>query len=140
MNLNFEIEALDKSISNYELILSRFDSWKDSKREIILNQILNSEKKLEFLVEIDNTQRVFYVESKQGDIFRYKSAVIKFIKFIIKDNKVIKLTVGVETLRSGYGLYLEELINSGYELKLHEECDVKGNILNFYFIIPNQAA
>lgn len=140
MNLNFEIESLNKSILNYELILSRFDYWKESKREIVLNQILNSEKKIEFLVEIDNSQRVFYIESKQGDIFRYKSAVIRFIKFIIKDNFVIKLTVGVETLRSGYGLHLEELINSGYELKLHEECDVKGNILNFYFIIPNIAA
>lgn len=140
MKSTFEILPENRTILNYENLLSQFDSWKNSKREIVLSQILESDKKIELFVEIDNTQKVFYVESKQGDIFSYKSAVIKSIRFVLKGNKVLSLRVELESISSGYGLKLSELFESGYELKLLEEIDLKDNVSGFYFILPNQAA
>lgn len=140
MKSTFEILPENRTILNYENLLSQFDSWKNSKREIVLSQILESDKKIELFVEIDNTQKVFYVESKQGDIFSYKSAVIKSIRFVLKGNKVLSLRVDIESISSGYGLKLSELFESGYELKLLEEIDLKDNVSGFYFILPNQAA
>lgn len=140
MKSTFEIIPQNKTILNYENLLSQFDSWKKSKREIVISQILESDKKIELFVEIDNSQKVFYVESKQGDIFSYKSAVIKSIRFILIGNKVLSLRVELESISSGYGLKLSELFESGYELKLMQEIDLKDNISGFYFILPNQAA
>lgn len=140
MKSTFEIIPQNKTILNYENLLSQFDSWKISKREIVISQILESDKKIELFVEIDNSQKVFYVESKQGDIFSYKSAVIKSIRFILIGNKVLSLRVELESISSGYGLKLSELFESGYELKLMQEIDLKDNISGFYFILPNQAA
>lgn len=140
MKSTFEIIPQNKTILNYENLLSQFDSWKNSKREIVISQILESDKKIELFVEIDNSQKVFYVESKQGDIFSYKSAVIKSIRFILIGNKVLSLRVELESISSGYGLKLSELFESGYELKLMQEIDLKDNISGFYFILPNQAA
>lgn len=140
MKSTFEILPENRTILNYENLLSQFDSWKNSKREIVLSQILESDKKIELFVEIDNTQKVFYVESKQGDIFSYKSAVIKSIRFVLNGNKVLSLRVDIESISSGYGLKLSELFESGYELKLLEEIDLKDNVSGFYFILPNQAA
>lgn len=140
MKSTFEILPENRTILNYENLLSQFDSWKNSKREIVISQILESDKKIELFVEIDNSQKVFYVESKQGDIFSYKSAVIKSIRFVLKGNKVLSLRVDIESISSGYGLKLSELFESGYELKLLEEIDLKDNVSGFYFILPNQAA
>lgn len=140
MKSTFEILPENRTILNYENLLSQFDSWKNSKREIVLSQILESDTKIELFVEIDNTQKVFYVESRQGDIFSYKSAVIKSIRFILIGNKVLSLRVELESISSGYGLKLTELFEYGYELKLLEEIDLKDNVSGFYFVIPNQAA
>lgn len=110
----------------------------NAKREIVLCQILESDKKIELFVEIDNSQKVSYVESKQGDIFSYKSAIIKSIRFILNSNKVLSIRVELESISSGYGLKLSELFKSGYELQLLEETDLKDNVSGFYFVIPNQ--
>lgn len=138
MKYTFEILPERRTILNYENLLSQFDSWKNAKREIVLCQILESDKKIELFVEIDNSQKVSYVESKQGDIFSYKSAIIKSIRFILNSNKVLSIRVELESISSGYGLKLSELFKSGYELQLLEETDLKDNVSGFYFVIPNQ--
>lgn len=140
MEYTFEISPQDRPIQNYEKLLSQFDCWKDSKREIMLNQILESDKKIELFVEIDNSQKVFYVDCKEGSVFRYKCAVIKSIKFIIKESSVINLQLVIEPLLSGFGLKLTALLKSEYELKLIEETELKDDVSGFYFVIPNQAA
>ena len=148
MKHTFEILPENRTILNYENLLSQFDSWKYSKREVVLSQVLESDKKIELFVEIDNSQKggqrilkpILYVEGRQGDYFRYKTAVIKSIKFVIKDNKVLNVRVELESTFSAHGLRVSELFESGYELQLLEEIDLKDNITGFYFILPNQAA
>ena len=97
MKKTFEIELDDTEIFSYEDILSRFSNWKKYKREINLNQLLEDGKKIQFDVEIENNQCVFYVSV--SDDFKYTTSlvnvcsVITKFNFIILNNKVIKLEV-----------------------------------------------
>ena len=61
MEHTFSIDVDGLKIDNYENYLSKFSNWKKYKREINLNLLLESGKKIEFEVEMNNTQSVNYV-------------------------------------------------------------------------------
>ncbi len=46
MKKTFDIELQDNKIEDYEVILSKFSNWKQYKREINLNQLLEEGKKM----------------------------------------------------------------------------------------------
>ena len=144
MKKTFEIELDDTEIFSYEDILSRFSNWKKYKREINLNQLLEDGKKIQFEVEIENNPNVFYVSV--SDDFKYTTSLVnvcsvidKFI-FIILKNKVIKLEVELKILTTQWGKTIKNIIESGVDLKLYQNKDIKGQIDNFYFKFPKQAS
>lgn len=140
----FEIELGDIEISSYEYILSRFSNWKKYKREINLNQLLEDGKKIQFDVEIENNQCVFYVSV--SDDFKYTTSlvnvcsVITKFNFIILNNKVIKLEVELKILTTQWGKTIKNILESDIDLKLYQNKDIEGQIDNFYFKLPKQAS
>lgn len=140
----FEIELGDIEISSYEDILSRFSNWKKYKREISLNQLLEDGKKIQFDVEIENNQSVFYVSV--SDDFKYTTSlvnvcsVITKFNFIILNNKVIKLEVELKILTTQWGKTIKNILESDIDLKLYQNKDIEGQIDNFYFKLPKQAS
>lgn len=139
----FEIELGDIEISSYEDILSRFSNWKKYKREINLNQLLEDGKKIQFDVEIENNQCVFYVSV--SDDFKYTTlvnvcSVITKFNFIILNNKVIKLEVELKILTTQWGKTIKNILESDIDLKLYQNKDIEGQIDNFYFKLPKQAS
>lgn len=140
----FEIELGDIEISSYENILSRFSNWKKYKREINLNQLLEDDKKIQFDVEIENNQCVFYVSV--SDDFKYTTSlvnvcsVITKFNFIILNNKVIKLEVELKILTTQWGKTIKNILESDIDLKLYQNKDIEGQIDNFYFKLPKQAS
>ena len=140
----FEIELDDIEISSYEDILSRFSNWKKYKREINLNQLLEDGKKIQFDVEIENNQCVFYVSV--SDDFKYTTSlvnvcsVITKFNFIILNNKVIKLEVELKILTTQWGKTIKNILESDIDLKLYQNKDIEGQIDNFYFKLPKQAS
>ena len=140
----FEIELGDIEISSYEDILSRFSNWKKYKREINLNQLLEDDKKIQFDVEIENNQCVFYVSV--SDDFKYTTSlvnvcsVITKFNFIILNNKVIKLEVELKILTTQWGKTIKNILESDIDLKLYQNKDIEGQIDNFYFKLPKQAS
>lgn len=140
----FEIELGDIEISSYEDILSRFSNWKKYKREINLNQLLEDGKKIQFDVEIENDQCVFYVSV--SDDFKYTTSlvnvcsVITKFNFIILNNKVIKLEVELKILTTQWGKIIKNILESDIDLKLYQNKDIEGQIDNFYFKLPKQAS
>ena len=144
MDRTFEIKLNDSKIGDYEEILSRFGNWKKYKREINLNQLLEEGKKIQFDVEIPNNQSVFYV-SVSND-FQYTTAltnvcsVINKFTFIILNNKVIDLRIDITFLDTKWGKEIQSIIESGVELQLNHHKNIKGQIDNFYFELPKQAA
>jgi hypothetical protein len=120
-------------IENYENILSNFSNWKEYKRQINLNLVLESGKKIQFDLEILNSSRVFYISVNCKESLRNACSVVKKLTFIIKKGNVIELEVEIETLSTHYGKIIEKIIKSGIELKLSQYLDSEGNVGNFYF-------
>jgi hypothetical protein len=138
----FEIELLNNKIEDYEDILSNFSNWKKYRREINLNQLLEDGKKIEFEVEISNSQGVLYVsvsDKIDTSITALVNAcsVIKKMTFIILNNEVLKLTIELKLLTTKWGKIITNLLESGIELKLHQHKNIQGKIDNFYFIDPS---
>lgn len=141
MKNEFKVELSCNQISDYEHLLSRFSNWKKYKREINLIQLLDSEKKIEFEVDIPNSQSVFYVNISTGIMETSGAcAAINKLTFIIHENLVIDLKVSVTILKSTFGNILSNLIKNEIELKLYQHAEIEGKITSFYFDIPNQAA
>ena len=145
MNKKFEIELDNTKIDNYDEILSKFSNWKRYKREINLNQLLEEGKKIQFDVEITNKESVFYVGVSEVEfepplsLVNVCSAVTK-LTFIILNNKILKLEVELKFLTTNCGKIIKNIIESGLELKLNQNSNIKGQIDGFYFNLPKKAA
>ena len=142
MKSEFNVELNNNKISDYENLLSRFSNWKKYKREINLNQLLESDKKIEFEVDIPNSQSVFYVNIST-DIMNTSGAcaVINKLTFIILENNVIDLKVSITVLTTTFGNILRNLLDSNIDLKLYQNTHIKGGqVIDFYFELPKQAA
>ena len=135
----FEIELLNNKMDDYEDILSRFSNWKEYKREINLNQLLEEGKKIEFEVEIPNNHSVLYVSVvDKGETIITRPvnvcSVIQKMTFIILNNEVLKLSIEIKLLTTNWSKIITNLLESGIDLKLHQHKNIEGKIDNFYFI------
>jgi hypothetical protein len=135
----FEIELLNNKMDDYEDILSRFSNWKEYKREINLNQLLEEGKKIEFEVEIPNNHSVLYVSvvDKEKTIITSPvnvCSVIQKMTFIILNNEVLKLSIEIKLLTTNWSKIIINLLESGIDLKLIKHKNIEGKIDNFYFI------
>jgi hypothetical protein len=142
MKVEFNVELSSNKITDYESLLSRFSNWKKYKREINLSQLLDSGKKIEFEVDIPNSQSVFYVNIST-DIMNTSGAcaVINKLTFIILENNVIDLKVSITVLMTTFGNILRNLLDSNIDLKLYQNTHIKrGQVIDFYFELPKQAA
>lgn len=136
----------DNRIEDYDKLLSRFSNWKSYKREINLNILLESNKKIEFRVDIENQSFGGMYISIDEDIentdFLLKNvcAVIKSLTFIIKESIVIDLKVEYKPLETEKGKMLLNLIK---DLDLNLDLLQKrldNEIIGFYFNLPKKAA
>ena len=135
----FEIELLNNKMDDYEDILSRFSNWKEYKREINLNQLLEEGKKIEFEVEIPNNHSVLYVSVvDKGETIITRPvnvcSVIQKMTFIIQNKEVLKLSIEIKLLTTNWSKIITNLLESGIDLKLHQHKNIEGKIDNFYFI------
>lgn len=134
---DFNIQLSDNTIEQYDMLLSRFKDWLKYKRDIKINSLLESGKRIEFTVELqDNT---IYISSVvDDDISKVNSlnnacAVVKNMKFIIYENKVEKLDIKISTLTTYYGKIIHDLIRADIDVKLNQYIDSEsGNIIGFY--------
>lgn len=141
---SFQVEVGDVGIDNYEQILSKFSNWKKYKREINLNLLLEQDKKIQFEVEITNSQSVLYVSISEDDSHTSSltnvSSTINKLTFIILNSKVIKLEVYLNHLDTKWGKIIKSIIESGVELKLNQHINIQNQVDNFYLELPKQAA
>ena len=88
---------------------------------------------------------VFYVSVCESE-YQYTTSLtnvcsaVNRLTFIILDSKVIKLEVELKLLDTKWGKIIKNLIESNIELKLSQNINIKGQVDNFYFELPKQAA
>ena len=141
---SFNIELDNNTLEQYEKLLSNFNNWSEYKREIKLNSILEY-KKIEFTLDISgHAHGVMYVnvvvdDAYDYDVLKKASSAIKFMKFILKGNKVLELEVTIKTMTTEWGKIIRDLIESGLELELKQNI-VDNQVKSFYFIYPKMTA
>jgi hypothetical protein len=67
-------------------------------------------------------------------------AVINKLTFIILENNVIDLKVSITALNTTFGNILRNLLDSNIDLKLYQNTHIEGQVIDFYFELPKQAA
>ena len=116
-------EISGEHIDFYESMLTKFSNWKEYRRDIILSDLLNSGKKIEFIVDIKNhILGAIYIDFKNDDSFELSKAcaAIQQLKFILKDNHVESLDITIKVLDTKWGKELKSIIESGVEVKLKQ--------------------
>jgi hypothetical protein len=141
---SFNIELDNNTLEQYEELLSNFNNWKEYKREIKLNSILE-DKKIEFTLDISgHTHGVMYVnvlvdDEDDFDILKKASSAIKHMKFILKGNNVLELEITIKTMTTEWGKIIRNLIESGVDLELKQYI-VDNKVRSFYFTHPKMVA
>lgn len=145
MTKEFSVELDNNKITDYEHLLSRFSNWKKYKREINLNQLLEKGKKIQFDIEIKNNPMVFYISVSDQE-YTYTTSLtnacssLKKLTFIILENKILKLEAELKLLDTNWGKEIKKLTESGLKLKLYQHINIEGQVDNFYFELPKEAA
>jgi hypothetical protein len=67
-------------------------------------------------------------------------AVINKMTFIILENIVIELKLSLNVLTTTFGNILRNLLDSNIDLKLYQNTHIEGQVTDFYFELPKQAA
>ena len=141
---SFNIELDNNTLDQYEKLLSSFSNWKEYKREIKLNSILE-DKKIEFTLDISgHAHGVMYVNvlidgEDDFDVLKKASSAIKHIKFILKGNNVLELEITIKTMNTEWGKIIGNLIESGIDLELKQRI-VDNKVKSFYFTYPKMVA
>jgi len=141
---SFNIELDNNTLEQYEKLLSNFSNWKEYKREIKLNSILE-DKKIEFTLDISgHANGVMYVnvlvdDEDDFEVLKKASSAIKHMKFILKGNNVLELEVTIRTLNTEWGKIIRDLIDSGIDLELKQNI-VDKKVKSFYFTHPKMVA
>ena len=141
---SFNIELDNNTLDQYEKLLSSFSNWKEYKREIKLNSILE-DKKIEFTLDISgHAHGVMYVNvlidgEDDFDVLKKASSAIKHIKFILKGNNVLELEITIKTMNTEWGKIIGNLIESGIDLELKQRI-VDNKVKSFYFTHPKMVA
>ena len=141
---SFNIELDNNTLEQYEKLLSNFSNWKEYKREIKLNSILE-DKKIEFTLDISgHAHGVMYVnvlvdDEDDFDVLKKTSSSIKHMKFILKGNNVLELEVTIKTMSTEWGKIIGNLIESGIDLELKQQI-VNKKVKSFYFTHPKMVA
>lgn len=134
----------DNRIEDYDKLLSRFSNWKSYKREINLNILLESNKKIEFKVDIENQSFGGMYISIDEDIetpyilLQNVCAVIKCLTFIIKESVVIDLIIEYKALNNEKGRMLLNILKDLDIDILQKRLD--NEIIGFYFNLPKKVA
>ena len=141
---SFNIELDNNTLEQYEKLLSSFSNWKEYKREIKLNSILE-DRKIEFTLDISgHAHGVMYVNvlvdgEDDFEVLKKASSAIKHMKFILKGNNVLELEVTIRTLNTEWGKIIGNLIESGIDLELKQRI-VDNKVKSFYFTYPKMVA
>ena len=117
---DYEVLLNNNTLDQFEDLMSRYKEWTSFKRDIILTNVLESGKKIQFDIESISLMAQL---GNFGNVVSLQMSVliIKSMSFILKENKVEKLTLRCKVLSTPMGKVVKELMENSMDidLKLH---------------------
>ena len=135
---DIEVSLADNTLDQYENMMSRHREWKGFKREIRLANLLESGKKIQFDIESISMLMPLGCEEKIVSI-QLTALEIKSIHFILKEEKVLKLTLKCIALETPMGKIVRDLMVASVPIEIRQHVS-DGKIVYFYVDSPENNA
>ena len=129
-DFDYEVLLNNNTLNQFEDLMSRYKEWTSFKRDIILTNILESGKRIQFDIE---SISMFGQFGNSGNILSLQMGVlrIKSMSFILKENKVEKLTLRCRVLETPMGKVVKELMENSMDIDLKPHI-IDNKVVYFY--------
>jgi hypothetical protein len=129
-DFDYEVLLNNNTLDQFEDLMSRYKEWTSFKRDIRLTSILESGKKIQFDIE---SISMFAQLGNSGNIISLQMGVltIKSMSFILKENKVEKLTLRCKVLSTPMGKVVKELMENSMTVDLKPHI-IDNKVVYFY--------
>ena len=129
-DFDYEVLLNNNTLDQFEDLMSRYKEWTSFKRDIILTSILESGKKIQFDIE---SISMFGQFGNSGNILSLQMSVliIKSMSFILKENKIEKLTLRCRLLETPMGKVVKELMENSMDIDLKPHI-IDNKVVYFY--------
>lgn len=135
---DYEVLLNNNTLDQFEDLMSRYKEWTSFKRDIILTNVLESGKKIQF--DIESISLMAQLGNFGNTVSLQMSVlIVKSMSFILKENKVEKLTLRCKVLSTPMGKVVKELMENSMDidLKLHI---IDNKVVYFYVDTYENAA
>lgn len=129
-SFEFEVSLSENTLDQYENLMSRYREWKDFKRDIRLTSLLEAGKKIQFDIESISMMVPLGHEEKIVSI-QLSALEIKSMSFILKEDRVERLTMRCRTLETPMGKVVNTLMEASIPIELRQKT-IDGKIAYFY--------
>jgi hypothetical protein len=145
MEKSFNVILSNNSLDDYESMLSGFEVWKNLRRDIKLNSLMNGVTSSEFTIDMKSNNQLYLIvieETSPVDVtisLNKVCASINNIKFFINKDKIEKLEVDCKILNTPDGKLVKNLIDSGVDLVLKQKFTSYLSFAKFYLTYPSKS-
>ena len=129
-SFEFEVSLSENTLDQYENLMSRYREWKDFKRDIRLTSLLETGKKIQFDIESISMMVPLGYEEKIVSI-QLSALEIKSMSFILKEDRVEKLTMRCRALQTPMGKVVKTLMEASVPIELKQKT-IDEKIAYFY--------
>lgn len=116
-DFDYEVLLNNNTLDQFEEMISKYKEWTEFKRDIRLASILESGKRIQFDIE---SISIFAQLGNSGNMvsLQQSSIYIKAMSFILKENKIEKLTLRCRVLETPMGKIVKELMENSMDIDL----------------------
>jgi len=129
-DFDYEVLLNNNTLDQFEDLMSKYKEWTSFKRDIRLTSILESGKKIQFDIESISLNAQL---GNSGNMISMQLSVliIKGMSFILKENKIEKLTLRCRLLETPMGKVVKELMENSMDIDLKPHI-IDNKVVYFY--------
>ena len=137
-DFDYEVLLNNNTLDQFEDMMSRYKEWTSFKRDIRLTSILESGKRIQFDIE---SISMFAQLGNSGNMItlQHSALSIKAMSFILKENKIDKLTLRCRVLSTPMGKVVKELMENSMGMDLIPNI-IDNKVVYFYVDTHGTAA
>jgi len=137
-DFDYEVLLNNNTLDQFEDMMSKYKEWTSFKRDIRLTSILESGKRIQFDIE---SISMFAQLGNSGNMItlQHSALSIKAMSFILKENKIDKLTLRCRVLSTPMGKVVKELMENSMGMDLIPNI-IDNKVVYFYVDTYGNAA
>jgi hypothetical protein len=137
-DFDYEVLLNNNTLDQFEDLMSKYKEWTSFKRDIRLTSILEAGKKIQFDIESISLNAQL---GNSGNMISMQLSVliIKGMSFILKENKIEKLTLRCRLLETPMGKVVKNIMENSMDIDLKPHI-IDNKVVYFYVDTYGNAA